>query len=102
MLVDSIGNGPQGSDVSVHFDVCGLTEGTPFKVRMSLIRDGSRHVTDRMTATFDDAATGIGTRRQHALAVATLPAGSYRLTVSVTDDKGRRRDKDLPLHIVGR
>src|SRR5205085_7333000 len=39
VLVDSIGNGPQGSDVSLHFDVCGLTEGTPFKVRMSLNRD---------------------------------------------------------------
>jgi hypothetical protein len=32
--------------------------------------------------------------------VAPLPAGTYRLTVAVTDDKGRRRDRDLPLKIV--
>jgi hypothetical protein len=31
-----------------------------------------------------------------------MPAGSYRLTVAVTDDRGRRRDKDLALHIVGK
>jgi serine/threonine protein kinase len=102
VLVDSIGNTPQGSDVNVRFDVCGLSEGTPFKVRMAVVRDGTRHNADRMTANFDDASIGIGTRRQHSLAVASLPAGSYRLTVVVTDDKGRKRDRDLPLHIAGR
>jgi hypothetical protein len=80
--------------------VCGLSEGTPFKVKMSVIRDGTRHAADRMTASFDDTAIGIGTRRQHPLAIATLPAGNYRLTVIVTDDKGRRRDTDLALRIA--
>jgi len=102
VLVDSIGTAPQGSDVNVHFDVCGLSDGTPFKVRMSLVRDGTRHAADRMTASFDDAAIGAGTRRQHSLAVASLPAGSYHLTVVVIDDKGRKRDSELPLRIVGR
>ena len=102
VLVDSIGSSAQGSDVNVHFDVCGLNEGALFKVRMSVIRDGGRHAADRMTANFDDVATGIGTRRQHSLAVATLPAGSYRLTVVVTDERGHRRDTDLPLRILSR
>jgi len=102
VLVDSIDSTPQGSDVNVRFDVCGLSESTPFKVRMAVVRDGSRHNADRMTANFDDASIGFGTRRQHSLAVASLPAGSYRLTVVVTDDKGRKRDRDLPLRIVGR
>jgi hypothetical protein len=102
VLVDSIGDTPQGSDVNVRFDVCGLSEGSPFKVRMAVVRDGTRHNADRMTANFDDASIGIGTRRQHSLAVASLPAGSYRLTVVVTDDKGRKRDRDLPLRIAGR
>jgi serine/threonine protein kinase len=102
VLVDSIGTAPQGSDVNVHFDVCGLSDGTPFKVRMSLVRDGTRHAADRMTASFDDAAIGAGTRRQHSLAIASLPAGSYHLTVVVIDDKGRKRDSELPLRIVGR
>jgi hypothetical protein len=102
VLVDSIGTTAQGSDVSVRYDVCGLSEGTPFKVKMSLVRDGSRHAADRMTANFDDSSLGIGMRRQHSLAVATLPAGSYHLTVIVSDDKGRRRDAELPLRIVGK
>ena len=102
VLVDSIGSTPQGSDVKVSYDVCGLTEGTAFKVRMAVVREGGRHSADRMTANFDDQSIGIGTRRQHSLAVATLPAGSYRLTVVVTDDKGRKRDRDLPLRIGDR
>jgi hypothetical protein len=102
VLMDSIGSTPQGSDVDVRYDVCGLSEGTAFKVRMSVVRDGTRHAADRMTANFDDSAIGTGTRRQHSLAVATLPAGNYRLTVVVTDDKGRKRDTDQPLRIVSR
>jgi hypothetical protein len=86
--------------VRVSYDVCGLSDGTAFKVRMSVVRVGTKHAADRMTANFDDVAVGAGTRRQHSLAVAPLPAGTYRLTVAVTDDKGRRRDRDLPLKIV--
>ena len=102
VLVDSIGSTPQGNDLNVHFDVCGLSEGTPFKVKMSMVRDGTRHAADRMTASFDDTSVGIGTRRVHSLAVASLPAGSYRLTVVVTDDKGRKRDTDLAVRISGK
>lgn len=102
VLVDDIGSTPQGSDLSVHFDVCGLSEGTPFKVKMSMVRDGTRHAADRMTANFDDTSVGVGTRRVHSLAVASLPAGSYRLTVIVTDDKGRKRDTDLAVRISGK
>ena len=100
VLLDSIGATPQGSEVEVKYDVCGLSEGTPFKVKMSMVRDGTRHNADRMTATFDDSSIGIGTRRQHALATSTLPAGSYHLTVIVTDDKGRRRDNDVSVRIT--
>jgi len=102
VLLDSIGTTPQGSDVDVKYDVCGLNEGTSFKVKMSVVRDGTRHSADRMTATFDDSSIGVGTRRQHSLAIATLPAGNYHLTVIVTDDKGRKRDTDIPLRIGAR
>lgn len=102
VLVDSIGSTPQGSDLNVHFDVCGLAQGTPFKVKMSMVRDGTRHAADRMTASFDDTSVGVGTRRVHSLAVASLPAGSYRLTVVVTDDRGRKRDSDLAVRISGK
>jgi hypothetical protein len=100
VLLDSLGTAPQGSDLVVHYDVCGLEKGTPYKVKMSIVREGRGHAADRMTANFDDSSTGIGMRRQHMLAVAPLPAGSYRLTVVVTDDRGRKRDRDLPVKIV--
>ena len=102
VLVDSLGNAPQGSDLLVHYDVCGLETGTQFKVKMAIVREGRGHAADRMTATFEDSSAGIGTRRQHLLAVATLPAGSYRLTVAVTDDKGRKRDKELAVKIAAK
>ena len=99
VLLDSIGSTPQGSDLNVHFDVCGLAEGTPFKVKMSMVRDGTRHAADRMTASFDDTSVGVGTRRVHSLAVASLPAGNYRLTVVVTDEgPGRVADVDCGDH----
>jgi hypothetical protein len=55
-----------------------------------------------MTASFDDSSAGVGTRRQHLLAAAALPAGNYHLTVVVTDDRGRKRDKDLTFKIIGK
>jgi hypothetical protein len=102
VLLDSLGNAAQGSDLLVHYDVCGLEAGTAFKVRMSVVREGRGHAADRMTSSFDDNAVGTGTRRQHLLAVAALPAGSYRLTVVVTDEKGRRRDRELAFKIAGK
>lgn len=103
VLVDSLGGAPQGSDLTVHYDICGLAEGTPVKTRLTVSRTdgGRRAAADRMQATFDDSATGIGTRVHHLVPVGSLPAGAYRLTVVVTDDKGRRRDHESTLHIVG-
>jgi Protein kinase domain len=102
VLVDSLGNSPQGTDLTVRYDICGLAEGTAAKTRLTISRTdgGRRAAADRMQATFDDSATGIGTRVHHLVPVSSLPAGAYRLTVVVTDDKGRRRDHESTLHIV--
>jgi hypothetical protein len=104
VLVDSLGTAPQGSDVMVHYDVCGLSQATPFKTRLTVARTdgGRRAAADRMQSTFDDAATGFGTRLHHLVPVGALPAGSYRLRIVVTDDKGRRRDHESTFKIVAR
>src|SRR6185437_15126216 len=83
--VDSIPAAPQGSDVSVRYDVCGLTKGTAIKSRVTVARTngGRRGAADRMQATFDDSAAGIGTRLKHSVPVSALPAGAYRVTVVV-------------------
>jgi hypothetical protein len=103
VLVDSVETAPQGSDLDVRYDVCGLTTGTPFKTRFLLARTdgGRRGAADRMASSIDDTAVDIGTRRHHVLAVGPMPAGNYRLTVVVTDDRGRRRDRETTLRIVG-
>jgi hypothetical protein len=36
------------------------------------------------------------------MATAALPAGSYRLVVVVTDERGRRREREIPLRIGDR
>lgn len=102
VLVDSLGSSPQGADVTVRYDVCGLNRGAPIKSRLTVARtDGGRHAAaDRMLATFDDSAMGIGTRLHHVVAVGPLPAGAYRLTVVVSDDRGRRRDHQSTFRIV--
>lgn len=103
VLVDSLANAPQGSDVTVHYDVCGLNQGTSIKSRLTIARTdgGRRAAADRMLATFDDSASGIGTRLHHSVPVSALPAGAYRLTVVVTDDRGRRRDHESTFRILG-
>jgi protein kinase-like protein len=104
VLVDSIGSTPQGADMTVRYDVCGLNDGAPIKTRVTVARtDGGRKAAaDRMQATFDDSAIGSGTRLHHVVPVGALPAGSYRLTVLVIDDRGRRRNNESTLHISGR
>jgi serine/threonine protein kinase len=103
VLVDSLGSAPQGSDVTVRYDVCGLTQGTPIKTRVTIARTdgGRRAAADRMQSTFDDPATGIGTRLHHSVPIGALPAGAYKMRVVVTDDKGRRRDHESTFKIVG-
>ena len=102
VLVDSIGNMQRGADMPVRYDVCGLNEGTHIKSRLTVARtDGGRKgAADRMQATFDDNATGIGTRLHHVVPVGELPAGSYRLTIVVIDERGRRRDTESTLRIL--
>jgi hypothetical protein len=103
VLVDSLANAAQGSDVTVLYDVCGLNQGTAIKSRLIVARTdgGRRAAADRMQATFDDLASGIGTRLHHSVPMSALPAGAYRLTVVVTDDRGRRRDHESTFRIVG-
>jgi len=100
VLVDSIGGSPRGSELDVRYDVCGLTEGVTFKTRMAVVRRSS--TTDRVTATFEDTASGPALRRRRALALGALPAGAYRLAIVVTDEKGRKREKEIGFQVVER
>lgn len=104
VLVDSVHSAPQGIDMTVRYDVCGLSQGTGIKSRMTVARTdgGRRAAADRMQSTFDDSASSIGTRLHHVVPIGALPAGAYRLTVVVIDDRGRRRDHESAFRILDR
>lgn len=105
VLLDPLEPAVPGSMLDVRYDVCGLTEGTKFKVRMSVVRtEGSRRAMekDRVTENLEETASGPGMRRRHALAISSLPPGSYRLLVVVTDDRARRREREISVRIAER
>jgi serine/threonine protein kinase len=105
VLVDSVGPARPNANLDVHYDVCGLAEGSKFKVRMTVVRaEAGRRASerDRVTASLEETASGPGMRLAHTLALGPLPAGSYRFTVVVTDDRGRRREREMGLRIGDR
>ena len=102
VLLDAVEPMVPGSTLDVRYDVCGLTAGTKYKVRLSVLRaEGSRRAIekDRVTENVDDTSSGPGMRRNQPMATAALPAGSYRLVVVVTDERNRRREREIPLRI---
>lgn len=105
LLLDPVESMVPGSTLDVRYDVCGLTAGTKYKVRLSVLRaEGSRRAIekDRVTENVDDTSNGPGMRRHQPMATAALPAGSYRLVVVVTDERNRRREREIPLRIGDR
>ncbi|HYX82608.1 MAG TPA: hypothetical protein VE714_09460, partial [Gemmatimonadales bacterium] len=105
VLVDSIRELQRGSALDVRYDVCGLNAGSSFKTRVAVSRAESGRKpssADRLTQTFEETASGIGMRVRHTLEVGSLPAGSYRLTIAVTDAQGRRRERESTFRIVDR
>ena len=104
VLLDTLVGGVPGAPADVRYDVCGLTEGTKFKVRMSVVRsEAGRRLSekDRVALSIDETATGTGMRLRQELPLGTLSPGSYRLNVVVTDDRGRRRERDTALRVGG-
>jgi serine/threonine protein kinase len=105
VLLDTLVTTVPGAPADVRYDVCGLTEGTKFKVRMSVLRsETGRRLTekDRVAEAIDETASSPGMRLRHSLSIGALSAGTYRLNVLVTDDRGRRRERDTPLRVGDR
>jgi hypothetical protein len=88
--------------VEIAYAVCGLTSGTHFRTVVTLSRheSGIKKLlgsSDRTTVVFDDRAGGSAVRARHRLP--RLDAGTYAVTVTVTDARGRRRAHDTTLAI---
>ncbi|HEU4643435.1 MAG TPA: serine/threonine-protein kinase [Gemmatimonadaceae bacterium] len=101
VLVDAVGARESGDDLDVYYDVCGLERGTGFRTRVAVVKNESGlrrllgHSVDPVTARFDESADGVATRLHHTLELGDVPPGSYSLSVVVTDERGRRRERGV-------
>ena len=94
LLMDPVSPVPAGSAVEIHYDVCGLASGTPYRgrVRLTPVKKGSAKPKPLMIS-FKDQADGVATRREQELDLASTKPGTYTLELSVADGKGRERTR---------
>jgi hypothetical protein len=87
-----------GSEVEIHYDVCGLASGTPYRgrVRLTQQRPAGKKGSAKpkpLVVSFKDEVDGVATRRQQELDLASTRPGTYTLELSVADSKGRERTR---------
>ena len=106
LLVDAFSPASPGDEIDVYYDVCGLPEDTRFTTNVEVVRSqsGFRRLLGGGTApvirSFDEEASSEATRRHRDIDLGALPPGNYSVKVSVTDEKGRRRERSVPLQIT--
>jgi hypothetical protein len=101
LLVDPVLNQAAGSEVDIHYDVCGLSSGTPYRGRVQLSQQKPAGKTGKkkspkpraLVATFRDKVDGVATRRSQPLDLTYTKPGSYTLELTVVDNQGRERKR---------
>jgi hypothetical protein len=94
LLMDPVSHVKAGSEVEIHYDVCGLASGSPYRgrVRLTPVKKGSAKPKP-LVVSFKDQVDGVATRRQQELDLASTKPGTYTLELSVADSKGRERTR---------
>jgi hypothetical protein len=96
LLVDPAPRVVAGSELKIHYDVCGLKSGSAYRGRMQLQPAGAKKTAAKrrpLAVTFRDQADGPATRRRQELNLGPTRPGAYSLELSVTDSQGRERKK---------
>ena len=98
LLMDPVSPVPAGSEVEIHYDVCGLASGTPYKGRVRLVQQqptGKKKSAKpkALVVSFKDKVDGVATRRHQQLNLASTRPGAYILELSVADNQGRERKR---------
>jgi len=96
--MDSVPQVTAGSNVEIHYDVCGLASGTAYRGRVRLARPqaAGKKKSARLkplVVSFKDQVDGVATRRQQELKLASTKPGTYTLELVVVDNKGRERKR---------
>jgi hypothetical protein len=105
LMVDDAGAIRSGGDAEVYYDVCGLEKGTSFTTRVTIAKSESG--LDRLfgrapapvTQRYEETASGPAVRRHRSLDMDGMPAGGYSVSVTVTDEKSRRREESASLRV---
>jgi hypothetical protein len=94
LLMDPVSQVQAGSEVEIHYDLCGLASGTPYRgrVRLTPVKKGSVK-SKPLVVSFKDQVDGVATRRQQELDLASTRPGTYTLELSVADNRGRERTR---------
>jgi hypothetical protein len=98
LLMDPVPQLAAGSEVEIHYDVCGLSSGTPYRGRVLLSqqRPGGKKKSAKpkpLAVSFKDKVDGVATRRHQELNLASAKPGVYTLELSVADNQGRERKR---------
>jgi hypothetical protein len=108
LLMDPVLNQAAGSELDIHYDVCGLSYGTPYRGRVQLAQQKPAGKTGKkkppkpkpLVATFRDKVDGVATRRSQPLDLTYTRPGAYTLELSVVDNQGRERKRVQKLVIT--
>jgi hypothetical protein len=98
LLMDPIPYPAARPQLEIHYDVCGLPSGTPYrgKVRLSQQRPATKKGSAKpkpLVVTFQDKVDGPATRRHQEVNLGSTKPGPYTVELIVVDGKGRERKK---------
>jgi len=98
LLMDRVPQVATGSEVEIHYDVCGLPSGTAYRGRVQLTQQrptGKKKSAKPkpLVVSFKDQVDGVATRRQQQLNLASTKPGTYTLELSISDKQGRERKR---------
>jgi hypothetical protein len=96
LLMDPVPPVAAGSEVEIHYDVCGLPSGTAYRGRVQLTQQkptGKKKSAKPkpLVVSFKDQVDGVATRRHQQLNLASTKPGAYTLELTVADKQGRER-----------
>jgi hypothetical protein len=107
LLMDPVPHPAAGSELEIHYDVCGLPSSTPYRgeLRLSQHTGGGKKKSAKLrplVITFHDRVDGVATRRSQQLALGHTRPGAYTLELSVIDNQGRERKRLQKVQVTGR
>jgi hypothetical protein len=106
LLMDSLPRATSaGTELDVHYDVCGLASGTAYRGKIQLTPQ--RPVRKKrpssqlkpLVITFREKADGVASRHRKPFQLETTKPGAYTLELSITDNQGRERKRSQKIRV---